>query len=648
MLSIVLYGRNDSYGYNLHKRAALSLNCMAEVLSDPSDEILFVDYNTPDDYPTFPEAIQDTLTEKAKKRLRILRVRPSVHRRFADKTHLIALEPVSRNVAIRRSNPNNRWILSTNTDMIFVPRNGNSLSDIVADLPKGFYHIPRFEIPETLWEMFDRKDAAGTIASIDMWGRKAHLNEIVLGAPTIKYDAPGDFQLIEREDLFRIQGFDEDMLLGWHVDSNIAKRLHLIYGEVGDLVNGVFGYHCDHTRQVTPMHRHNSTQNSIQVFVNDVLESGKPKQQDTWGCPDDEIEEIDLRRMRNAIYLEGLDAIIKQEMVEPSNAFYTSESYNKVVYDPPHVLPFLADIFVNAPLGTRIGWMGANPDLFALFADFWQKLGIGGPILVADDLAEQLSAKSSTTAEVAKFDTINDRANAFIFDYGLGKEDYGSGREKAADETEALKNKNAALVTVKSCFLEAVEKEVERIAFGDTPRRFVCVNAIHNSFEPLVSSFLSVARTPFSSRIRQGFVISDQSFAERDWTSLMLAGPAATKTEAGIRAGTRIGHVMYGPYIVLNRGTYKATMWIESERSRWKKAAEQTQGPDIVVEAVAGDIFFKQQEFSIHQIEQGPIEIEFNLLRQDFIMVDSEGLQIRMWSAGRIPFVVKKIVVTKL
>ena len=62
MISVVLYGRNDNYGYNLHKRAALSLNCMAEVLTDPSDEILFVDYNTPDDFPTFPEAIQDTLT----------------------------------------------------------------------------------------------------------------------------------------------------------------------------------------------------------------------------------------------------------------------------------------------------------------------------------------------------------------------------------------------------------------------------------------------------------------------------------------------------------------------------------------------------------------------------------------------------------
>ena len=109
MISVVLYGRNDSYGYNLHKRAALSFNCISEVL-ESSDEIIFVDYNTPDDFPTFPEAIFDTLTEKARALLRILRVRPTIHDRFKSKTHLLALEPIARNIAVRRSLPSNRWI----------------------------------------------------------------------------------------------------------------------------------------------------------------------------------------------------------------------------------------------------------------------------------------------------------------------------------------------------------------------------------------------------------------------------------------------------------------------------------------------------------------------------------------------------------
>src|SRR5579863_87501 len=98
MISVILYGRNDSYGYNLHKRAALSLNCIAELLTDADDEILFVDYNTPDDFPTFPEAIQDTLTPRARQILRILRVRPHIHKRFRTRTHLLALEPIARNI----------------------------------------------------------------------------------------------------------------------------------------------------------------------------------------------------------------------------------------------------------------------------------------------------------------------------------------------------------------------------------------------------------------------------------------------------------------------------------------------------------------------------------------------------------------------
>ena len=150
MLSVILYGRNDSYGYNLHKRAAISLNCIAEMLSGEHDEIIFVDYNTPNDLPTFIEAIYDTLTPRARWVLRVLRVRPEVHHRlYGTRTHLAALEAICRNIGVRRSNPQNRWILSTNTDMIFVPRNREyDLTSTVSDLADGHYILPRFELPE--------------------------------------------------------------------------------------------------------------------------------------------------------------------------------------------------------------------------------------------------------------------------------------------------------------------------------------------------------------------------------------------------------------------------------------------------------------------------------------------------------------------
>ncbi|MBL8703976.1 MAG: hypothetical protein JNM30_03990, partial [Rhodospirillales bacterium] len=271
MISLVLYGRNDNYGYNLHKRAAISFNCMAELLTDPDDEILFVDYNTPDDMPSFVEAILDTLTDQARRKIRVLRVRPSYHQRWRDKTHLNALESVSRNIAIRRSNPNNRWILSTNTDMVFVARGKKpSLTDAVRDLPRGYYGIPRFEMPESLWESLDRKDPRKIIASFAEWGNSLHLDEVVHSHKSIIYDGPGDFQLVPREDMFKIHGFSEAMLRGWHVDSNFAKRCLLLYGETKSLFHRVSGYHCDHTKVVSPLHGHDRTQNDMVEHITNV------------------------------------------------------------------------------------------------------------------------------------------------------------------------------------------------------------------------------------------------------------------------------------------------------------------------------------------------------------------------------------------
>ena len=127
MISVILYGRNDAHGYNLHRRAALSLNCIAEVLTDPDDEIVFVDYNTPDELPTFVEALSDTLTDRCLGLLRVLRVPAAIHaERFAHAHAPAGAEPVARNAAVRRANPSNRWLLSTNTDMIFVPLAGGA------------------------------------------------------------------------------------------------------------------------------------------------------------------------------------------------------------------------------------------------------------------------------------------------------------------------------------------------------------------------------------------------------------------------------------------------------------------------------------------------------------------------------------------
>jgi hypothetical protein len=640
MISMVLYGRNDSYGYNLHKRAALSLNCMAEVLTEPMDEILFVDYNTPDDYPTFPEAIQDTLTERAKERLRILRVRPAVHARFQKKSHLLTLEPIARNVAVRRSNPENRWILSSNTDMIFVVHKGMSLSSVVKDLPKGFYHLPRFEIPEALWETFDRKDVSSTIDAIRYWARKAHLNEIVLSQPFIRFDGPGDFQLIEREDIFRIHGFDEDMLLGWHVDSNIAKRLYLLHGEVRDLLDHVYGYHCDHTRQVTPAHRGNSVSNDLGAFVDAVERPEKSSQAGTWGCASDNIEEIRLSHTRCTTYFDALKTAIKEEMQEPTTAAYVPDSFDKVTYSPLHVLPFLSDIFVNAPPGTSIGWVGANSEMFELFTDLWTAMGFGGPILVYDKFQTALGTRMAvggTTQKyaVVDFDAITDKADTLIFDFCVNV----SGSQAGDGKTDAS---NAILDAIGSTFFELVVRERARLAAGFAPRRFVCVNAINNHFESIVSMFVGAARTPFSSRIRQGFVCPPEA-GVIDWTDRMAVGSAGVKVNTEIRTRRhKRGDVMHGPHAWLEPGRYRLSIHINLNFPAFMRTFPKFLYRDVVFMVFGGRKELARKAVCGANLAGGVVAFEFEIKMNDFLRVDTP-FRLVMWTGGLYEFSVNRV-----
>ena len=79
MISALVYGRNDGYSYEVNRRTALGLNQLAEQLAPGRDEIVFVDYNTDNDLPTFPETIADTLTARAVGLIRVIRVRPGFH-----------------------------------------------------------------------------------------------------------------------------------------------------------------------------------------------------------------------------------------------------------------------------------------------------------------------------------------------------------------------------------------------------------------------------------------------------------------------------------------------------------------------------------------------------------------------------------------
>ncbi len=648
MISIILYGRNDSYGYNLHKRAVISLNCMAEVLRDKDDEILFVDYNTPDDFPTFPEAVYDNLTKQARSRVRVLRVREKIHRRYKDRTHLATIEPVARNVGLRRSNPKNRWILATNTDLIFAPVKGDSLTEIVRKLPDGFYGAPRIEVPETLWETLDRRDPKACIKAVRSWGSRFHLNEFVYGNDDILFDAPGDFQLMLRSDLFANDGFDEAMISGWHIDYNISKRLRMIYEQIGDLSDSIVGYHCDHTRQVTPMHKHGGVENSIELFIDSLTRPDIPGQRDSWGCAGDPIEEVSLKSQPGQRYIPLLGNIIRQPLKAPLRVAYRAESYNQTTYSPEHLLPFLADLFSSAPRSWSIGWIGVNRRTLDLFSQAWTSLGFLGEILVQPAVAEQLDLNVRTGVRRAKsVEEINARADAFVFDFTTLAGGSLAEPEGMIDQAFAI--------DFGTTFRALLAKERQRMAAGDAPRRFIGLNAIHNDFERVIVADVGAARTPFSLRMRHGFVLKDPPALPTDWLPRMYLGPAgmsereivrvSAKGErlvcmapgAEARANGKEGHIVYGPYLPVRPGLYRVTVqfrdpsYDEVEEGRW------------IMEIASDTRFFAQRAPDVSELRVGTVAMEFEVLEADVIGFQLPRLECRIWTKKNQSVVISKI-----
>jgi hypothetical protein len=503
MISVILYGRNDSYGYNLQKRGALSLNCLAAVLSDPEDEILFVDCNTPNELPTFVEAIYDTLTPQAKARLRVLRMRPELHKRLVGHTHLMVVEPPPRNIALRRSNPRNRWVLNTNTDILLVARPGyRDLTEVVRDLPDGLYTLPRFELPEPLWESFPRSDPDAILQTCRDLGPKLHLDEVTLSFPESRYDQVGDFMLSPRQALFDIEGFDERMIHGWHCDSNVCRRLYLYYGgRTESLAGRLKGYHCDHTRVQTGMHQFDmKLDNNVQEFVFNVDDPVAHHQAGIWGLPDEPIEELDFARDPQARYV----AAVECALGAPQPADYVSDAVgirDFVSVQAEHILPYLASDLSVYTRPARFAYAGNHPRMLALATRAIAEMGFETPLAYVPGLlksgpppegATPIEAASVPDALLANYDLI-------VFDLSLDRA--GLGGKPCERVTDWPRDLRHSLGAVARC-LEACA--VRAGAGGRHIPDVMVINANHHTFRTFVNQFLLLTFTPFATHVRKG------------------------------------------------------------------------------------------------------------------------------------------------
>ena len=463
MISLVVYGRNDQHGYNSHRRVALSLNAMAEVLTGTDDEILFVDYHTPHGMPTLPEAIEDTLTDRAIDLMRVLRVTPEMHMAaVGDRSRLPISEPHARNTAIRRAHPGN-WILSTNTDMVFVPRGEKSLTDIVAGLDGDAYCLPRFEIPEWLWESVPRHDPHQMIELLHDWGERIGLDEVTLGHDWILYDAPGDFQLVRRELMEEVHGFDEEMIHGWHVDSNLWKRIYNRTGHIGTLYPEIAGYHTNHNRTLTRLMEAHSSGNDLGHFVYEVEHSSLPAQADTWGFADIDVAEVPLRRA-NPMPLLLASAVRAAGQSGPLITSDTREQMSVLEYDARHILPFALDPVIGEFPRPSVGYVGINHSTAQMLEAAVTELGCPGGLTVGDDAASD--------------------SDVVILDMGV---DASVGRGSLTRHPQLL---------------PALQRAIATLRTRDPQPRILLINAISGIWEPWVQAQFNLSYGTFHTRIQ--------------------------------------------------------------------------------------------------------------------------------------------------
>lgn len=586
MISVLVYGRNDDYGAKLQRRAALSLNSIAEVLTQPDDEIVFVDYNTSDEFVTFPEAIDDTLSEAAKRRIRVIRVRPDFHAQRVGPSGAAVVESIARNIGLRRTNPANRWVLSTNPDVLLVS-SGEAFAAALQDARNGYYGAPRHELPRFMWEQLRRTEASQAVDQVRAWCDVLPLQETVLHhRPDIGFDAPGDFQLAPRADYFAIGGFDERMQRAWHVDSNLAVRIAARLGAPERLPGGPAVFHCEHTSGTQAKHAAQRQEDSWEQFVEHAAED--PWSDPSWGAPDHDFEIIDLNhrpaRDLASILAERAGAADRRDI---GDFVYGPATYGEIPRRRLHATLFLLDRLLNLDRRARVGWIGSDADNRAFVSQ----------VLVAAGFPP-LASKADAT-------------EAVIIEAPLSPA-YGADQAFWASLGAWLRG------------------EAGRVSQGLTPRLVLGLNAVHSDFEVFLGQYFEMTLAPATTRLRPARLAHDRLAAQSLLASLSPGPAGRRRGEALDIVKGEEGYVFYGPYLKCIPGAHRVHVDLRIDGPRlmgWRKP-----GRALVLEICAGDQVFASEALALHDGGRGVI-VDFDLPALH-IAPTAPPLEVRLWSRG--------------
>jgi hypothetical protein len=268
--SVILTSRDDNYGGNLHQRTTMGITSLIE----NHDEVIFVDWKTKNG-----EGVISNIKNKLPhtKKLKCIQVSSEfLSEKYPQILNYTIIESIGRNIAIRRAEYD--YIVSTNIDIVSTPLDNSILKENM------FYTVPRRDVDEnfhlgfqsyeelykTIWNNRDSyRPKDGIYTEEDKWSL---------------INCCGDYQIGHKNVWNQMKGFEESILFGCGIDTNVMKKaswystievldhyiFHLNHGKNGDR---------DENESVPPM----SDQNSI---IRDFIET---KNSDNWGMFNEDL-----------------------------------------------------------------------------------------------------------------------------------------------------------------------------------------------------------------------------------------------------------------------------------------------------------------------------------------------------------------------
>ena len=268
--SVILTSRNDDYGGNLHKRTTMSLTSLIE----NHDEVIFVDWKTKNGEGVISN-IKNNLPHT--KKLKYIQVsKEFLLEKFPHIANYSIIESIGRNIALRRTE--NDYIISTNIDIVSTPLDNCVLKENI------FYTVSRRDVDENFHLGFQSYEELYN----SIWNNKdSYRPKDRIDSDTDKWsliNCCGDYQIGHKNVWNQMKGFEESVLFGCGIDTNVMKKASY-YSSIEVLDHYIF--HLNHGKNgnrdedetIPPM----SDQNSI---IRDFTESTNS---DNWGMFNEDL-----------------------------------------------------------------------------------------------------------------------------------------------------------------------------------------------------------------------------------------------------------------------------------------------------------------------------------------------------------------------